>query len=305
MSVKVVGRRALPALVLACLIGAVVPGAVPASALPTDRPPARAVARPAITKVITFVVENHSLAQMRDQMPYLHKLAATYAYADHYTAITHPSLPNYLALVSGSTHGVTDDKGPGAHPLSGATVLDQALDLGKTATVYVDSMRANCQLRNAGKYVVRHNPWAYFVDGRTSCRSHDVPVAQLATDAAAGTLPNLGLVVPNLVHDAHNASLGTADRWLKRQVKRIKAGEDWASGRLVIVITADEDDRRSQNTVLTVVASRYQVHRVVHTPLTHYSLTRLYGSVIGAPYLGNAADARSMRKAFGITTGTG
>src|SRR4051794_29263659 len=161
---------------------------------------------PAITKVLTFVVENHSLSQMKASMPYVYRLAKTHAYADHYRAITHPSLPNYLVMASGGTHGVADDADPSAHPLAGQTVFDQALALGRTATVYADAMTRPCQLVDEGTYAVRHNPWTYFVDGRAACLQNDVPVSRLALDARAGTLPNAGLVVPDLVHDAHDAA---------------------------------------------------------------------------------------------------
>jgi hypothetical protein len=263
------------------------------------------VARPAdvtITKLITFVVENHSLQQMRTSMPYLHRLATTYAYATNYTAVRHPSLPNYLAIASGSTHGVTDDAKPSRHPLRGQTVFDQALARGETATIYAEAMTSICQTTPSYPYAVKHNPWAYFVAERASCSRNDVPLASLETDIAEGTLPNAGMVIPDLVHDAHDADLGTADAWIKSQVQLIQTGPDWQSGRLAVVITADEDDRTSGNNVLTVVASRYQDRRVVTTALTHYSLTRLYESVLGVRYLGGAANAASMSAAFGIPT---
>src|SRR4051794_36926660 len=261
--------------------------------------PAR-TAPPPITKVLPFVVENHSLTQMQTSMPYVYRLARKYAYADHYQAITHPSLPNYLAITSGGTQGVTDDADPAAHPLGGQTVFDQALALGRTATIYADSMTSRCQLSNEGRYAVRHNPWTYFVDGRAACQRHDVPVRRLAADTKAGRLPNAGMVIPDLVHDAHDAALGTADAWLKTQIKLVRSGADWKSGRLAIVVTADEDDYNGDNTVLTVVASRYQAQQVVHTPLTHYSLTALYDAVLGATPLGAAAGAPSMVSAFHI-----
>jgi acid phosphatase len=293
------GRRLL---LLPVLVATLLAGATPASALfPDPGDPVVRPARtqpPAITKVLTFVVENHSLRQMNASMPYIYRLARTYAYADHYQAITHPSLPNYLAMASGETHGVTDDGDPSEHPLDGQTVFDQALTLGRTATIYADSMTSRCQLGSSGRYAVKHNPWAYFVDGRDGCRRHDVPVRRLAADIEAGRLPNAGMVIPDLVHDAHDASLGAADDWLKAQIRTVRQGPDWRSGHLAIVVTADEDDHAGDNTVLTVVASRYQHELVVHAPLDHYSLTGLYDAVLGATPLGAAAGAPSMAGAF-------
>ena len=285
------------------VLGTAQPGAasVPVADAAGGAPaPARA-ARPEITKVLTFVVENHSLQQMKASMPYVYRLAKKYAYADHYRAITHPSLPNYLAMVSGGTQGVTDDDEPAEHLLRGPTVFDQALALGRTATLYADAMTEPCQLTSAGQYAVKHNPWAYFVDGRDACLRYDVPVDRLAADTRAGTLPNAGMVIPDLVHDAHDAPLGTADAWLKTQIKMVRSGPDWKSGHLAIVVTADEDDYSGDNRVLTVVASRDQVHKVVHRALTHYSLTALYDAVLGADPLGAAAGAPSMVRTFRIS----
>src|SRR5450756_2431206 len=52
----------------------------------------------AVTKVLVFIVENHSLRQMQSQMPYTFGLAQRFGYDTNYTAIQHPSLPN-LSLI--------------------------------------------------------------------------------------------------------------------------------------------------------------------------------------------------------------
>jgi hypothetical protein len=64
--------------------------------------------------------------------------------------------------------------------------------------------------------------------------------------------------------------------------------------------TADEDEHRSGNVVLTALIHPSQKAHVVTSPLTHYSLTRLYDDAIGGPYLFNAATAPSMADAFGL-----
>ena len=257
---------------------------------------------PTVTKLLVVVVENHSMAQMARSMPYTLSLAKRYGYADHYSAIRHPSLPNYLAIASGSTHGVTDDRSPSAHPLSGPSVFGAALAQKRTAAVYADAMTSPCQTSNAGEYVVRHNPWAYFVDERAACRTFDQPLAAFDTAARNGTLPNAGMLVPDLCHDAHDCSLATADAWFHARMRTVMAGPDWRAGRLAVVLTADEDDRTAGNRVLTVVAHPSLSHVVVRTPMTHYSLTRLYAEVTHAPKLGNAVRAPSMARAFGLRT---
>ena len=260
-----------------------------------------ATVRPApVTKLLVFVVENHSLDQMRAAMPYAAALGKKFAVATNYQAVTHPSLPNYLAMTGGSTFGVTDDDPPSSHTTDQPSVFGQALSSGKTAKVYAEGMPANCATENSGQYAVKHNPWAYHLSERASCLRYDVPVSELSGDAADGRLPNAGMVVPDLCNDAHNCDLSVADHWLRTELEVVMAGPDWRAGHLAIVVTADEDDDHQNNLVLTVVAHPSLHGAVVTTPLTHYSLARLYSEVLGAKPLGEAAAAPSMATAFGL-----
>jgi len=115
----------------------------------------------------------------------------------------------------------------------------------------------------------------------------------------------LGTLHPRPEHDTPALPLGinhlgTADTWFKGWMIKIFNGPDWRSGRLAIVLTADENDGSAGNNVLTVVIHQSQNRNVVTSPLTHYSLTRLYEEVAKVPYLFNAASAPSMKAAFGL-----
>ena len=152
------------------------------------------------------------------------------------------------------------------------------------------------------RYAVRHNPWAYHLDEAAACARYDVPLDALAGDVAAGELPDVGMVVPDTCHDAHDCSLSVADAWLRDELGLVMSGPDWRSGRLAIVVTADEDDHHQDNTVLTVVLHPSLHGGVVHTPLTHYSLSRSLSEVAGAAALGEAAHAPSLLAAFGLAS---
>ncbi len=255
------------------------------------------------TKVLVVIEENHSLNQMLSEMPYLAGLSNRYGYATRWHALTHPSEPNYVAMVGGSTFGVTNDRPPAdnaskvGHALS---VFSQARQAGRSARTYAESMPSRCAARDHGAYAVRHNPWTYFAADRAACRADDLNTDTFRADAEANRLPNVGLLIPNLDNDAHDASLTRADLWLKRRLTPVLASTDFTSGRLVVVVTADEDDRRSGNIVLTSVLTPRVSHLVVKTPLTHYSLTRFLGEVLGVAPLGNARGAPDMRSAFGL-----
>ncbi|MCW2737252.1 MAG: hypothetical protein JWN97_1896 [Nocardioides sp.] len=262
------------------------------------------------SKVLIVIEENHSYAQMKAGMPFLAGLSTKYGYATHWTALTHPSLPNYLGIAGGSTFGIHDDKSPAAHISSvgpATSVFDQAIAAGKTARTYAETMPGPCQAndspdRSIGtpKYAVRHNPWVYFSKGRTNCLAHDRNLTPFADDAASNALPNVGFLIPNLDHDAHNASLSAADSWLQQQLTPVLRSTEFKSGRLVVVVTADEDDKHSGNVVLTSVLTPSISHKVVSAPLTHYSLTRFIAQVLRVKPLQNGATAPDMKAAFGL-----
>jgi len=293
---------------LGLLLGACGAGGQGSSARGDSPPVGTASAAPA--KVLVVMEENHSYREMRHSMPYLTRLSDTYGYATNWTAITHPSAPNYLAIAGGSTFGVTDDAAPAADENavgSAPSVFDQALSANKTAGTYAESMPKNCHVydhpdRAVGspKYAVRHNPWVYFSAGRDDCLDHDKALPQFAHDAAANDLPNVGFLIPNLEHDAHDGSLATADAWLQTQLRPVLQSKDFASGKLVVVITADEDDRTAGNAVLTSVLTPALSGKVAKTPLNHYSLTRFIAQILGVTPLENAKAAPDMKAAFGI-----
>jgi hypothetical protein len=254
-----------------------------------------------VTKVLVFIEENHSLSQMNAEMPYASGLARRFGYATRYTAIRHPSLPNYIAIAGGQAYGITNDDNPSNNPVDGQSVFGQAVAAGKTAAVYAAGMPERCATVNGGsRYAVKHNPWPYFIRERGACRRFDVPADKLPAAITTGSLPNVGMVIPNLCNDAHDCSLATADAWFKDQMTLVFSGPDWNSGHLAVVLTADEDDSSAGNKVLTIVIHPSQKSNVVTSPLNHYSLTRLYEEVARTSYLFRAASAPSMATAFGL-----
>ncbi len=242
-------------------------------------------------------------------MPYLASLARRYGRTTSYRAVTHPSLPNYLALAAGSTFGISDDSEPAAHPLPGKSVFDQALAHGLTAKLYAESMPGNCTRTSTASYAVKHNPWTYFsgTTQRANCRRHDVPMGTtgsgaLSRDIASGKLPRVGMAVPNICHDAHDCSLATADGWLHEWLPKVMQGPDYRSGRLAVMVTFDEDDGSASNTVLMVVISPVTSHVIAKASYTHYSWLRCVEQLLHVPALRQAATARSLCPAFGLST---
>jgi hypothetical protein len=228
-------------------------------------------------------MENHSFAQAMAQ-PYTAQLAVTYAAATNYHAISHPSLPNYLALTSGSTWGVTDDN---YHSLPAGGLGTQLTQRGVSWRAYMEGMGGDC-LSNGNGYAVKHNPFAYYGGG---CPSNVVPMTGLDGDLAGDT-PRFVWITPNQCHDGHDCGARTADDFLKTLVPRILASSGWQQGGLLF-ITWDEDDGSGDNHVLTLVVSPRLATHSTSRRHDHYSLLATAEDQLGVPrpWLGQAATA--------------
>lgn len=108
-------------------------------------------------------------------------------------------------------------------------------------------------------------------------------------------------LTPNLIHDAHDGTLGQADAWLRQWIPVIMSGPDWRRQRLAIAVVFDEGETTNQ--VPLVLIAPGMVGAVIHQPLDHYSLTRLIDTVISAPPLRRAADAPNLAQQFGLKAG--
>jgi phosphatidylinositol-3-phosphatase len=255
--------------------------------------------------VIWIWEENHSYSDIigSPDAPYMNALAQSCGLATNYSAITHPSLPNYIAATSGSTQGIKNDNDPSSNAVAAVSLFEQAGSAGS----YEESMPSNCYLTDSGDYAVRHNPETYYTRIRTACGTDNVPMGTTSSGAFlnalnAGTLPKFAFVTPNVQNDMHNGTVAMGDAWLQGWVPKIIASSSYQAGNTVLVITFDEGRRNVGQTVATIVVSPYTTPGTQSaTAFTHYSLLRTTEELLGiTTYLGNAATATSMRSAFGL-----
>lgn len=254
-----------------------------------------------IDKVLVVVVENKSYSQMKARAPRIWALAQKYGYATNFRAIVHPSLPNYIVMASGSTLGVRSNVFPRSARLRQPSVFGNTVKAGGTAKIWADSMGSqNCRLTNRGKYVPRHVPWTYYVNERDLCRKFVVDAGQFAGDVASGDLATVGMLIPDNCHNAHDCSIPTADNWIADKVEVAMSGPDYKTGRLLIIVTADEDDHNEGNKILTALIHPSQKSNVVKKPLTLYSLHRLLADIGNTTPMNKGRNAPDMAKAFGL-----
>jgi acid phosphatase len=187
-----------------------------------------------VKHVVIIILENKNADSARSQ-PFMGRLANEGAYLAQYYAITHPSQPNYIAMVSGSTTGVTGD---------GDVTLDRP-HVGQFVawkTYAEDYPGVGCHKeKQIGRYVRKHNPFISFTDvaDHPSC-SNIVPFTHFVEDFKSGNLPSLSLIIPNLDDDAHDQPVRFADDWLTTNFKPLMADPNaWTDS--LLIVTFDED----------------------------------------------------------------
>ena len=237
-----------------------------------------------------IVMENRSYAQALSG-GYTARLARAYAYAASYRGVAHPSLPNYLALTSGSTWGVTDD---GFHRLPAGGLGAQLTAAGITWRAYMEGMSNGC-FNSPYPYALKHNPFAYY---GAKCDPQVVPYTQLPHDLA-GSVPRFVWITPDMCHDGHDCSTATADAWLARTVPLILATSAWKQNG-VLFLTWDEGYDNA-NSVLTVVIRPHQLNHVSRRAYNHYSLLATIEGALGVPRLGAAAHATPMSDLMAVS----
>lgn len=237
--------------------------------------------------VVIAIMENEGsdTIMASSSTPYIHSLANQGVRFTASKAVTHPSQPNYLALFSGSTQGVTNDDCP-KNFTGKANLASQLIAAGFTFKGYSESMPYNGYTGcSSNGYVRKHNPWVDF---------DNVPASSNLTYAAFPSdfskLPTVSVVVPNQCNNMHDCSLATGDNWLKNN---IDAYAQWAkTHNSLLILTWDEDGGASGNVIPTIfVGANITPGTTNSQSFNHYGLLRTLEDMYGLTPLNNAASA--------------
>ena len=210
------------------------------------------------------------------------------AWFSNYHGLAHPSLPNYLAMVSGSTFGVEEDHLPA--PIKSPSIVDRLEEKGLTWKAYAEDYPGRCYLGSvAGEgrltpqakptelYAKKHVPLLAFesVQKNPSRCARVVNAREFMRDARSGHLPNYSFYSPNVFNDGHDTSLGTSSAWLKGFVQSFRATLGMHQ-RTLLVVTWDEggEEDSRHNQVLTIFLGDVVTPGRYDAKLTHYSLLR-------------------------------
>jgi PKD repeat protein len=268
-------------------------GAAPSAVRTTQS--VSAVPRP--DHVVMLIMENHSAVNIlgNPQAPYLNSLAATGASMTQSFAITHPSQPNYIAMFSGSTSGVTDDSCP--QNLTGPNLGAELIAAGLGFVTYSEDLpSAGFTGCGAGNYARKHNPGVDFA----LPASTNQPLTAFPADYS--TLPAVSYVVPNLQHDMHDGTIAQADTWVQLTMKPYVA---WAAQHnSIMIVTWDEDDNSSNNQIPTIVVGAGIIPGLYPEHINHYDVLRTLQDAYGLAPTGASATATPILDIWSPPTGS-
>lgn len=253
--------------------------------------------------VIVILMENEEDTDVigSPAAPYANALVRRYGLATQSFAIGHPSLPNYLALTSGSTQGVSSDCTE--CQVQAPNIVDQLEAAGISWKAYLEDEPAACfQGAEAGGYAKKHNPFIYYDDIAGSPRRCDklVGFTQLARDLRRGQLPTYAWISPNLCDDGHDCGVAGGDRFLARTVPSLLR-ELGPHGFLVLTWDEGISDEgccgAAQGGHIATILAGPEVRRGGRDerPIDHYGVLGTIEEALGLPPLAGAADPRSGR----------
>lgn len=282
---------------------------------------------PTIKHVVLVMEENQPYGSIigSSSAPYINSLARACGLATNFHNITHPSLPEYIALTSATDFSQlgkfeTDcDPAPGCNTGS-QSIFSQVHGTGWKA--YNETMATACDKTSSGLYGAKHNPAVYYTDiPAATCKADDLSLGTLASSPflnafkSETTAPKFTVVTPNLNDDMHNGTVAQGDTWLKNWMTKFLATSVYKSGDTAVFIIWDEGEGGSfsinekcyNNTsdpschvAALVVAPSVKTGTKVTTFYNHYAFVHTAEQLLGLALLNDAAKAPSMVKAFNL-----
>lgn len=239
--------------------------------------------------VVIAMEENHSYSEIigSSQAPYINTLVTEGALFTQSFAVAHPSEPNYVALFSGSTQGLTDDSCP--HTFSVSSLESELLSAGKTFTGYSEGLpQAGSTTCGSGLYARKHAPWTDFSQDKAA---DNQPFSAFPSDYSK--LPTVAFVIPNLDDDMHDGTVQQGDAWLQAHLLSYVT---WAkTNNSLLIVQFDEDDGSSGNHIATIFVGPMVKPGSYSEKINHYNILRTIEDKYGLPRLGNAANATPIK----------
>ena len=263
--------------------------------------------------VFTIVLENHDYDEIvgSSNAPYINSLIAQYGLATSYRDTGHPSLPNYLHMISGDNQYSGSDRNPttSPFPVDQPNLGTQLEAAGIPWRSYQESMGTShpCRLSGSGHYAPKHDPFLYFTDMQNGaadlCARTNVDYSAFAADLASNDYRYMW-ITPNLLDDGHDpfwnpaAGLRQADTWCQQEIPQILASDGFRAGG-VLFLTWDEAEGRNGDdgdlTPMIIISPRIKAPGMTSSvAYDHSSYLATVEDLLDLPRLAAVASAPSM-----------
>lgn len=244
--------------------------------------------------LVVVIEENKSYSTIIDNRdaPYINALAKEGMLFTDAHAVMHPSLPNYVALFSGSTYGLTDDSCP--HDFSGSNLASELLSKKLSFAIYSEDLPetgfSGCS-GNGGLYRRKHNPVVNWQAAGLPAALNR-PFRDFPQDYSK--LPNIAFVVPNMQNDMHDGTIAQGDTWLKTHMDRYAV---WAkTHNSLLIIIWDESDANSVSNQIPLIITGASIKPGRNAQfLDHYGVLRTIEDLYGLKPLGHSAVAEPIK----------
>lgn len=243
-------------------------------------------------KVLVIVFENTEYSNAIKQ-PYFSSLAKEGALLTNFKAAIHPSQGNYIAMISGSTFNITNDK---PIDLNDNHIGDLLEENKKDWRAYAEGYPGNCFLgATSGDYARKHVPFISFtnVQKNPSRCAKIVNAQQFFTDFQAGKLPEFSMYIPDLRDDGHNTGVSFGDKWFKQTFDSILHSPKMPKD-LLVVVTFDEGTTPNNQIYTLLFGANIAPGTKSAKPYNFYSLLRTYEEELGLGSL-NKNDMSAQR----------
>ncbi len=247
--------------------------------------------------VVILLLENHSYLEIKDSIkaPYINSLLVDplgAAFTQSF-ALTHPSQPNYIMFFSGSNQGITNDNVPTTLPFTAPNLGSSLLQKGFTFCGYAEDLPSvGYTGATSGSYARKHCPWINWQGTATNGIPSNLnqPFTAFPTDFSK--LPTLSFVIPNLLDDMHDGTVGAADTWIKNNLSKYV---QWCkTNNSLFILTVDEDDKTDGNQIYSIILGQDIKGGTYAQPITHYNFLRTLEDLYGLPYAGASKDSAAI-----------
>lgn len=244
-------------------------------------------------KRMTLIVLENADFEKAMQQPFLKSLAAKGALLTNYRGVARPSQPNYIALTSGDTFGVSTDDNVSLDVRHLGNLLE---DAGMSWRVYAQGLpETECFTgRSHGQYMRKHQPFISYAnvrDDEARC-AKIVPANRIDGDVLLDKMANFSLYVPDDNNNGHDTGVAYADRWLQKEFGPRFNSEAFMKG-MVVAITFDEGGSGGQHIYTILIGDHVRPGARSDAKLDHFSMLRTIEEGFGLPTLGRRDDKAS------------